>query len=88
MKAVTLDEGLLKGISDADEVSSLVDTVGSSVGPCPHRQEVKEVAVVIKGIEHPGTTFVIPPWRSNMHKSTSVQTHSFICLRAEKKNKK
>lgn len=37
----TLYEGLLKGVGDADEVSSLVDAIGSGLGPRSHWQVVK-----------------------------------------------
>lgn len=61
MLRVTLYEGLFKGIGDADKVSALVDTVSSGLRPRPHRQVVKQVAVVIKRVGCPITTFVVPP---------------------------
>lgn len=56
----TLYEGLFEGIGDADEVSSLVDAVSSSLGPRPHGQVVEEVTVVVERVRGPGPTFVIP----------------------------
>lgn len=53
-------EGLLKGVGDADEVSSLVDAIGSGLSPRPHGQVAKQVAVVVERVRHPRTTFLIP----------------------------
>lgn len=70
----TVYEGLFRGVSDADEVSALVDTVSSSFCPRPHGQEVKQVTEVIKGVGHPGATLLIPS--CNQHSTTLIYTHT------------
>lgn len=56
----TLNEGLFKGVGDADEVSALVDAVSSSLRPCPHGKVVEQVAVVVKRVGRPRAAFIIP----------------------------
>lgn len=54
-------EGLFEGIRDADEVSSLVDAVGSGLRPRPRGQQVELVAVVVERVGRPGAASLVPP---------------------------
>lgn len=56
----TLYEGLFKGISDADEVTALVNAVSPGLRPRPHGQVVEQVAVVVIRIRCPEATFGVP----------------------------
>lgn len=70
----TLYEGLFKGVSDADEVSALVDAVGTSLCPCPHGKVVKQVAVVVKRVGRPGAAFIVPSYEPEAYRK--VSSHS------------
>lgn len=67
----TLYEGLFEGVGDADEVSALVDAVGSSLRPRSHGKVVEQVAVVVKRVGRPGATFIVPSYEREAHGEVS-----------------
>lgn len=66
-------EGLFEGVGDADQVSALVDTVGSSLRPRPHGKVVEQVAVVVKRVGRPCAAFVVPSYEGEAHRE--VRSH-------------
>lgn len=63
-------EALFEGVCDADEVSALVDAVGSGLRPGSHGQEAEQVAVVVERVGRPGAAFIVPSCkekRSTVH---------------------
>ncbi len=57
---LTIDETLFKRLSDADEISTLIQAIRASVDPLSHGQSNKQVAVIIKRVGKPGAALRIP----------------------------
>lgn len=74
-------EALLEGLRDAQQISSLVHAVGSSVRPRPHRQVVKQVAVVVKRVGHPRAALLVPPCSKKQHTPIQMCAHIQINTR-------
>ena len=72
----TLNEGLFEGLGDAEEVPSLIDTVGPGLRPRSRRQEVEQVAEVVEWVRHPRPALVVPPYEEDAERRTCRRTHT------------
>ncbi len=70
-----MDETLFKQLSDADEISTLIHAIRTSVDPLSHGQSNKQVAVIIKRIGKPGAALRIPAWQKKRTKSIQELRH-------------